>query len=98
VRHTGSLIEEIVRYKQEGWNVIACESGVQGIPYTAIPSCGAYVCIVGNEVDGLDEDVVRAADVVAEIPMKGAKESLNVAVAGAVLLFHLRDKTQTSGF
>jgi TrmH family RNA methyltransferase len=53
---------------------------------------------VGNEVDGLDEDVVRAADVVAEIPMKGAKESLNVAVAGAVLLFHLRDKTQTSGF
>lgn len=97
VRHTDSIVEEMMRYKQEGWTIVACESGIQGMPYTAIPPCAAYVCIVGNEVEGLDEGVTQVADVVAEIPMNGTKESLNVAVAGAVLLFQLRDESQTRG-
>lgn len=91
IRRTESLLEEISRLKKEGWYTIAAESGKEGVPYTTIPSHELYVCVVGNEVEGIEADVLRGVDVIAEIPMKGKKESLNVATAGAVLLFHLRD-------
>jgi tRNA G18 (ribose-2'-O)-methylase SpoU len=91
IRRIDSLLEELSRFNKEGWYTIAAESGEKGIPYTTIPSRGAYVCVVGNEVDGIDKETLSSVGVIAEIPMKGKKESLNVATAGAVLLFHLRD-------
>jgi 23S rRNA (guanosine2251-2'-O)-methyltransferase len=45
--------------------------------------------IVGNEVKGMSPELLKLCDVVAEIPMKGEKESLNVSVAFGVALFRL---------
>lgn len=46
--------------------------------------------LLGGEGPGLPDDVVGAADVQVSIPMAGAVESLNVAVAGALLLYEAR--------
>ncbi|MGA3150253.1 MAG: TrmH family RNA methyltransferase [Candidatus Saccharimonadales bacterium] len=46
--------------------------------------------ILGNEVTGLEADVLKHADVYLEIPMLGNKESLNVVVAAGIALYHLR--------
>jgi tRNA G18 (ribose-2'-O)-methylase SpoU len=40
-------------------------------------------------VEGISEEVLAQVDVVAEIPMRGGKESLNVSVAGGVALFRM---------
>lgn len=47
------------------------------------------VLVVGNEIHGVDESILKRADYVMEIPMKGNKESLNVSVATAIALYEL---------
>jgi 23S rRNA (guanosine2251-2'-O)-methyltransferase len=42
--------------------------------------------IVGNEVDGISEDVLELCDKIVHIPMQGKKESLNVSIAGGIAM------------
>ncbi len=51
----------------------------------------SIVVILGNEVSGLDPEILKQCDIIAEIPMRGKKESLNVAVAAGIFLFRLLD-------
>ena len=48
--------------------------------------------VFGNEVDGVTPALSEMADVHVRVPMLGAKQSLNVAVAGGVVLFELLRK------
>jgi tRNA G18 (ribose-2'-O)-methylase SpoU len=43
--------------------------------------------VFGNEVDGVDEDVIAICDGVIEIPQWGMKHSLNISVAAAIVLW-----------
>ena len=45
--------------------------------------------IVGNEVDGVSEELVELADIHLEIPMHGIKQSLNVSVAAGIIGYEL---------
>ncbi len=45
------------------------------------------VYVLGNEIDGVEAAILEIADVVIEIPMEGAKESLNVATTAGIVLF-----------
>ncbi|MBI1730228.1 RNA methyltransferase [Candidatus Acetothermia bacterium] len=45
--------------------------------------------LIGNEVTGLSEGLLKRADSVVSIPMFGQKESLNVSVAFGIALFEL---------
>lgn len=56
----------------------------QKIEYT-FPIC----LVVGNEVDGVSEEVMDYADIAVEIPMFGMKQSLNVSVAYGIMLYEL---------
>ena len=47
------------------------------------------VLLVGNEVRGISKPFLAKCDTILEIPMRGKKESLNVAVATGVALFAL---------
>ena len=45
--------------------------------------------IVGNEVEGISEDILKLCDVVVHIPMYGKKESLNVSVAAGIGMYEI---------
>lgn len=45
--------------------------------------------LIGNEGNGLREEVTKKADVLVRIPMKGKVESLNAAIAASVLMFEV---------
>lgn len=49
--------------------------------------------IVGNEIHGVDNETLNNVDFIMEIPMFGAKESLNVSVATAIALYELTRPT-----
>lgn len=51
--------------------------------------------IVGNEVSGLSPQVVSMCDIVCELPMKGFKESLNVAVAYGIAAYMISRSVDT---
>jgi len=79
--------------KKEGYAIFAVEQSKQSIPYFALPEKemrgGRFCLVMGNEVKGVPPALLALADRVLEIPMKGNKESLNVAVAFGVVAFGL---------
>ena len=46
---------------------------------------------MGEETKGFTEEEISLADVIVEIPMKGNKESLNVATTFGIISFAIRD-------
>jgi len=48
-----------------------------------------YAIVMGNEVKGVQQEVVNAADLCVEIPQLGTKHSLNIAVTTGVVIWDL---------
>ena len=63
---------------------------VGGTAYTAARLAEPIALVLGNEAHGLPAEVEGALDELLTIPMAGAAESLNVAMAGSVLLFEAK--------
>lgn len=72
-----------------GYQVIAIEQSSSAVDYKSVTLSEKTAFILGNEVDGLPVEILHQVDTIAEIPMQGHKESLNVAVAGGIALFRI---------
>ena len=80
--HTLSVI------KQEGITLYAAH--LQGIPYDTEGSFRrSCAFLIGNEANGLSEQATKEADTLIKIPMSGKVESLNAAVAAAILMYEV---------
>ncbi len=79
----------IKNIKKEKFQIIAVEQNKKSIDYKDLKRSEKVLLIVGNEVDGVDKDVLDLCDDIVEIPMLGKKESLNVSVATGVVLYSL---------
>jgi 23S rRNA (guanosine2251-2'-O)-methyltransferase len=96
-----STEEAIQKLKADGWTVLALEQSEKSIPYDKIPK--SYLVshksclLLGAEVEGLPPAVLALADHVIEIPMRGAKESLNVSVAFGIAIFEIVRKSAVDG-
>lgn len=82
--------DAIHRLKQSGYRIVALEQVAGSIPLIEYEPPENIVLIIGEEVEGINETLLSLADDVIEIPMFGAKESLNVSVATGIALYHLR--------
>lgn len=84
-------LEVVERLKSEGYTVVAVEQTVHSVKLQDFrPEDGRkYAMVFGNEVDGVRQDVVDAADFALEIPQKGTKHSLNVSVSVGVVLWEV---------
>jgi len=90
--HTVNPKSQTLNLKSKGYKIIALEQHFKSkklevISYELKAKC--FVLIVGNEIDGISKETLELADEIVEIPMKGKKESLNVAVATGIALFEL---------
>jgi len=83
------FLEKVSVLKEEGFKIISIEQGSNSVDYKSVEVEAKNLIIVGNEVDGLPKEVTDISDFVAEIPMFGEKESLNVSVATGVVLFRI---------
>lgn len=54
-----------------------------------------YALIFGNEVKGVDQQIVNASDSVIEIPQFGTKHSLNISVSAGVVIWDLFSKLRS---
>jgi 23S rRNA (guanosine2251-2'-O)-methyltransferase len=87
----GSSIPIVKNLRKEGFEIIALEQAKNSIDYKKVKTGNKILVIIGNEVDGVSKDLLKLADTIAEIPVKGKKESLNVSVAAGIFLFRLLD-------
>ncbi len=82
----------ISKLKKEGWNIIAIEQNNNSVDYKKIKTKNKNLFIIGEEVNGITNDILKLANQIGEIPMQGKKESLNVSVAFGVALFRILNK------
>ena len=87
-KSTARLIDKL---KKEKYKIFAVEQSKKSTHYntTASGSGRKIVLVLGNEIKGLPQSILSRAERILEIPMKGRKESLNVAVAFGIIVFHL---------
>jgi len=84
-----STIECLKELKAKGWELVAIEisKGSKNILEAKLNKKSAF--IIGNEVDGLSQEVLDIADNAVYIPMNGRANSLNVANAASIVLFEM---------
>lgn len=94
-RYFDTTARAIEALRAEGC-VICCLEQVEGSVALEdfVPEPGRrYAFVAGHEVNGVDQAVVDSADVCQEIPQRGTKHSLNVAVSAAITIWHFFNHT-----
>jgi tRNA G18 (ribose-2'-O)-methylase SpoU len=86
-----STVRLLKKLKKAGVRLIALELSERSVDFRKVHlKTGEKVAVVlGNEVHGLSKKILELCDEIAEIPMRGGKESLNVSVAAGIFLYHI---------
>ena len=90
--HFDDTRDAVSALKEHGYTIIAVEQTVNSVKlndFKPVPG-NRYALIFGNEVDGVQQEVVDASDFSLEVPQWGTKHSLNVSVTVGVILWHFR--------
>lgn len=81
------------KLRRDGFALVALERVKNAAPYGKWPRTvngkKKFALIVGHEVDGISPTILKRADRVFDIPMRGKKESLNVSVAFGIAVYEL---------
>ncbi len=93
VEYINNTLSAMTACKKKNCTLIGLEkvSSAHNILNLTAPST-PIALIVGNEVEGLSDNVLAACELVCDIPQRGTKESLNVSVATGIALYALMFK------
>ena len=90
-KYENNIKQIIPELRKKGYIIV----GIEQTDKTAllgdfhVNSESKYAIVLGNEVDGISEEIIEEIDICVEIPQFGTKHSLNVSVAAGIILFHL---------
>jgi 23S rRNA (guanosine2251-2'-O)-methyltransferase len=87
-----NAVELIQNMKEAGWKIYALEEAKSATDIRNLKPIrkGKAALILGSEVTGVDPELLKLADEVITIPMRGGKRSFNVSVAFAIAAYALR--------
>jgi 23S rRNA (guanosine2251-2'-O)-methyltransferase len=93
--HVGSTVEAIKKLKSEGWKIISLEQAEGSILLQNFSpqENERYGFVFGNEVFGVEDEVIALSDNCLEIPQFGTKHSFNVSVSMGIVLWDYFIKT-----
>lgn len=86
--------ELMVRLKNENIKILSVEQ-VEGsvmLNNLSVTLDEKYALVFGNEVKGVNQEVINVSDAVVEIPQLGTKHSLNVSVSGGIVIWDIFQK------
>jgi 23S rRNA (guanosine2251-2'-O)-methyltransferase len=91
--YSENIIDTVTNLKKEGYCVYAIEQAHGSINLNDfnIILNRKYAIILGNEVKGVQQQVVDFCESCIEIPQYGTKHSLNVSVAAGIVIWHFFD-------
>ncbi|GAA0717445.1 RNA methyltransferase [Aquimarina litoralis] len=85
---TLELVQELQQQQIQILSIEQAENAVMLNEFNPKPN-KTYAIIFGNEVKGVQQDIVSLSDTVIEIPQYGTKHSLNISVSAGVVLWDL---------
>ncbi|MBV6647356.1 MAG: 23S rRNA (guanosine(2251)-2'-O)-methyltransferase RlmB [Cyclobacteriaceae bacterium] len=82
-------LKESIKYlKESGFHVVASTEKAED-PLQSADFQGPVCVILGSEEDGISSEVLRVADQLVRVPMKGKIDSLNVSAAAAMAFYEV---------
>lgn len=89
-RYYSNTQDAVRELKQEGYEVLAVEQchGSVMLQDFRPGKCRRYAVVLGNEVKGVQQEVVDLCDHCIEIPQFGTKHSMNVSVTAGIVIWH----------
>lgn len=84
-----SVKEAVLDLKTLKYTVLGIEQTTDSVMITDydINHNGKYAIVLGNEVDGISDEILNHCDGFLEIPQHGTKHSLNVSVCGGIVIW-----------
>jgi tRNA G18 (ribose-2'-O)-methylase SpoU len=89
--HREDLIQLIDELKEKRYEIVLLEQIKGSIWYEDYRPKRPVCLVVGNEIEGIADNLVQRCDTALEIEMDGMKNSLNVSVAFGIVAFHVRN-------
>jgi len=90
-----SITESVTFLKNSGLKIIAATEKANS-DYSDVDMTQPLALILGSEESGISDELLKAADVLVRIPIKGEIQSLNVSVAAGVIIYEiLRQRKQS---
>jgi 23S rRNA (guanosine2251-2'-O)-methyltransferase len=87
--HCKSAKLKVKNLKRNGIQIVALEQTDASIDYRQFKYKKPCAIVLGNEVEGIDDDVLALCDGVIDIPMYGIANSLNVTTTAGIVLYYL---------
>ena len=93
-KYVNNAVEAVDNLRQEGYVVFSVEQAENSIMLENIQleQGKRYAVVLGNEVKGVQQEVIDACDGCIEIPQYGTKHSLNVSVTTGIVLWEFANK------
>ncbi|EKD32983.1 MAG: SpoU rRNA methylase family protein [uncultured bacterium] len=91
--YSQEMLPLILELKKSGYEIVALETTKDSVSISDAAFSGRVALILGNEVNGIETDILALSDKVAHIEMKGKKSSLNVSVAAGIAMYALLCKS-----
>lgn len=85
-------IKAIEELKEKGVQIVALEQTDNSIHFKKAKYKTPVAIVVGHELKGISNNVLKKSDLIVEIPMHGRANSLNVATACGIILFEVLEK------
>lgn len=87
-------VQAVKDLKEQGYYVYSIEQveGSVKLPELKLEKDTKYAVVLGNEVKGVDQEVVDISDGCIEIPQYGTKHSLNVSVTAGIIMWSFLEK------
>lgn len=94
------ILPALADLKENGFLIYAVEQAEGSIMLNelTLPNAAKIALIFGNEVEGVQNDVIAFCDQCIEIPQSGMKHSLNISVAAGIVFWEMYKRISDSGF
>ena len=94
--HFENTLELIKKLQKENIKIVSIEQAENStmLQNFELLKNQKYAVVFGNEVKGVQQEVVSASDYCVEIPQYGTKHSLNISVSCGIVLWYLDRKTK----
>jgi tRNA G18 (ribose-2'-O)-methylase SpoU len=86
-KYVAKTMEAIHELKKQGYALAAVEQSSRSILLSHFSPAAHQVLILGNEINGVNKEILALCDSIVEIPQHGIKRSLNVAVCAGIVLW-----------
>ena len=93
-KYVNNTVEAVDNLKNEGYTVYSVEQAEGSIMLNelTLDKNRKYAIVMGNEVKGVQQEVIDHSHGCIEIPQYGTKHSLNVSVTAGIVIWDLFNK------